>query len=199
MRRRLSPEPRVSRHLLIRPFHRRDVEAMVDAVEMSLPDLRKWLPWAQGPYRRGDAASYIRESGSAWNEGRAFDFTIRRPEDPDRHLGNVSVWWTSRSARVGEIGYWIRSDEAGKGIGTEAAARVLGVAFDELEMHRVVVRIAVGNAGSERVADKLGFVREGLLREEVKVGAHWLDHSVWGLLEQEYRARLVEYAAAGWL
>jgi RimJ/RimL family protein N-acetyltransferase len=54
-------------------------------------------------------------------------------------------------------------------------------------MHRVILRIAVGNRASERVAEKLGFFREGILREEIKVRGNWLDHSVWGLLEHEYR------------
>ncbi len=45
----------------------------------------------------------------------------------------------------------------------------------------------MGNRGSERVAEKLGFSNEGTLREEVKVGSSWLDHTVWGLLEDEWR------------
>ena len=54
-------------------------------------------------------------------------------------------------------------------------------------MHRMVLRVAVANKASERVATKLGFVREGVLREEIQVGGRWMDHSVWGLLEHEYR------------
>jgi len=50
-----------------------------------------------------------------------------------------------------------------------------------------MLRIALGNLPSEQIARKLGFVREGLLREEIKVGGQWLDHTVWGLLEHEFR------------
>ena len=63
----------------------------------------------------------------------------------------------------------------------------LKIGFEDLRMHRLVLRIALGNTPSERIARKLGFVREGVLREEIKVGSRWLDHSVWGLLDHEYR------------
>ena len=199
MKRALSTRPRRARTLLLRPFKRRDADAVYEAAVSSLPELNQWLPWAVLHYQRSDTAAFLRDSSSAWSEGRAFDFAIRRVDEPDRHLGNVSVWFTSRHARVGEIGYWVRTDETGKGIGTEAVARALEVAFDELSMHRVVLRIAVGNVGSEHIATKLGFSREGLLREEVLVNGVWLDHSLWGLLEHEYRRERQRYAAAGYL
>ncbi len=73
------------------------------------------------------------------------------------------------------------------------SARVLQIAFGDLRMHRVILRVAVGNRASERVAEKLGFFREGLLREEIKVRGEWMDHSVWGLLEHEYKKNLGVY------
>ena len=160
---------------------------MTEAVQASQMELNQWLPWAHLGYSKGDATNYIRDSMKSWKEERAYDFAIRRLDDPDRHLGNMSVWFVSRSFKTGEIGYWVRTDEAAQGIATEAAARALQIAFEELKMHRVILRIAVGNRSSERVAEKLGFFREGILREEIKVRGEWLDHSVWGLLEHEYK------------
>lgn len=184
---------RQSRRLGLTPFRRRDSEALYEAVAASIQELHDWLPWAHLTYSRGDAARFIKDSMASWKEGHAFDFAIRHLEHPTRHVGNVSVWYVSRSYRVGEIGYWVRSDETGHGIATEASARVLQVAFDELGMHRVILRIALGNRPSERVAEKLGFTREGVLREEIKVAGAWLDHSVWGLLEHEYRKQPERY------
>ncbi len=195
----LTGGSRFTPRLEMRPFRRRDLDALVDAAADSLPDLSKWLPWAHSGYGRRDALVFLRDSVSAWGEGRAFDFTIRYVDDPGFHVGNASVWYTSRQSRVGEVGYWIRSSETGKGVATEATARILKVAFDELGLHRVVLRIAVGNRGSERVAEKLGFIREGLLRQELQVNGEWMDHSVWGLLEDEYRYLKTQYAEAGWL
>ncbi len=199
MKRSLPGRSRLTPNLVLRPFRRRDVDEILEAASSSLPELNRWLPWAHARYGRGDAVAFVRDSMSAWAEGRAFDFAIRHRDDPERHLGNISVWFTSRAQLVGEIGYWVRSDETGKGVGTEATAAALRVAFDELGMHRVVLRIAIGNTSSERIAEKLGFTREGVLREDVRVNGVWLDHSIWGLLDREYRAEKARYASVGWV
>ena len=195
----LSQHPRFTPRLALRPFRRRDANAVHEAVVGSLDELSKWLPWATGNYSKSVTQQFVKDSINAWSEARAHDFAIRSREDPDRHLGNVSVWWTSKPNLAGEVGYWVRSDESGKGICTEATARVLQVAFEELGMHRVSLRIAVGNIGSERVAEKLGFLHEGLLRDEVKVGSTWLDHTVWGLLDREWRVEKIRYETEAWV
>jgi RimJ/RimL family protein N-acetyltransferase len=199
MARPLTPRDRTTRRLVLHPFRRRDAEPLVAAVHDSIDDLARWLPWAHQGYGRSDAIRFIRDSTAAWTEGRAYDFAIEPPTRPKSHLGNVSVWHTSRREQAGEIGYWIRSTLTGTGIGTEAAARVMQVAFEELELHRVTLRIATGNTASERIAEKLGFVREGLLRKEVLVAGHWLDHSLWAILDEEFRANCSRYAAEGWI
>jgi len=199
MARPLSPRDRTTRRLKLHPFRRRDAEPLVAAVHDSLDDMVRWLPWAHQGYGRSDAIRFIRDSTAAWAEGRAFDFAIRFADQPKIHLGNVSVWHTSRRERTAEIGYWVRSTMTGEGIGAESAGRVLQVAFEDLALHRVTVRIATGNIASERIAAKLGFVHEGLLRKEVQVAGEWLDHSLWAILDDEFAANRSRFAAEGWL
>jgi ribosomal-protein-serine acetyltransferase len=172
---------------VLRPFRRRDIDALYRAVRASKTELARFLPWATRTYTRASAASFVKESIQSWREARAYDFAIRRPDRRGRHIGNVSIWHVSRTFRSGEIGYWIRTEETGLGIATEVTRAALQIGFEELNMHRLILRIALGNSPSERIAGKLGFVREGVLREEIKVGSRWLDHSVWGLLDHEYR------------
>ncbi|HEX9977930.1 MAG TPA: GNAT family protein [Acidimicrobiia bacterium] len=199
MARTISSRSRYTARLELRPFRRRDIDAVLAAIDDSLSELEVWLPWAHPGYGRSEAMRFLRDSGAAWAEGRAFDFAVRPRDDPGHHLGNISVWPTSQRERAGEIGYWIRSDATGKGIATEAAARVTDIAFSELALHRVTLRIAVGNRASERIAEKLGYVHEGLLREEVLVRGTWLDHTLWAMLEDEYQRRREQYREAGWL
>lgn len=195
----LSPASRTTSRLLLRPFKRRDADALSEAIQASIHDLVKWLPWAHRNYDKADAIGYIRESMMAWKEGRAFDFAIRRPDDLKHHLGNISVWPATRGGSVGEIGYWVRSDEAGQGICTQAAIRVLETGFEELRFHRIILRIAVGNSASERVAAKIGATQEGVLRDELRIGGVWTDHTLWSILEDEYRAMLPAYRDNGWV
>lgn len=198
MSRSLSARPRSTPRLELRSFRRRDVDALIEAVGNSIEELERWLPWVHPRYGRADALRFIRDSAAAWVEGRAYDFAIRRPGDPEHHIGNISIWPVSRRERSGEVGYWIRSSETGSGIATEVGARILQVGFEEMALHRVTLRIAVGNVASERVADKLGFAQEGLLRQEVLVAGEWLDHTLWAILEDEYRVERERWLEEGW-
>lgn len=183
------PRPQIeSERLLLRRFTRRDAGALDEAIRASLADLNQWLPWARMDYTSGDTTAFIRESIQAWREDRAWDYSIRRRDDPGRHIGNVSIWTSSRLGKIGEIGYWVRSDETSKGICTEAVGMLLEEAYGPLGYHKVVLRIAVGNNPSDRVAEKLGFTKEGLLREELLIRGNWVDHSLWSLLDREFRS-----------
>lgn len=172
--------------LLIRKFSRRDSATLNDAIRASLPELNEWLPWARTDYEAGDATAFIRDSLQAWKEDRAWDYTIRFRDDPGRHVGNISMWTVSKTGKIAEIGYWVRSDETSKGICTEAANALLGEAFGRLGFHKVVMRIAIGNEASHRVAEKLGFTREGVLREELLIRGNWVDHAQWSMLDREF-------------
>jgi ribosomal-protein-alanine N-acetyltransferase len=82
----------------------------------------------------------------------------------------------------------VRSDATTHGIATEATAAIVKVGFDQLGFHKLTLRIAIGNRPSERVAEKLGFSREGVLREELLIRGRWVDHTLFSLLEREYHA-----------
>lgn len=177
-----------SDRLLLQRFTRRDASTLDDAIRVSLTDLNQWLPWARMDYASGDTSAFIRDSIQAWKEDRAWDYSIRFQSDPGRHVGNASLWTVSKLGKIAEIGYWVRSDETGRGICTEAVDRLLEEAFSAMGYHKVVLRIAVGNEPSDRVAEKLGFTKEGVLREELLIRGNWVDHSLWSLLDREYRA-----------
>jgi RimJ/RimL family protein N-acetyltransferase len=76
---------------------------------------------------------------------------------------------------------------SGRGYATEATRALMSVGYDHLGLHKLTLRIAVGNRGSERVAEKLGFTREGVLREELLIRGNWVDHTLYSMLEGEFR------------
>lgn len=192
------PKPSIeSQRLTLQRFSRRDATTLDEAIRESLADLNQWLPWARMDYTSSDTTAFIRESTQAWKEERAWDYSIRITEDPRRHVGNISFWTVSKLGKIAEIGYWVRSGETRQGICTEAVGLLLDEVFDSLGYHKIVLRIAVGNDASDRVAEKLGFTREGVLREELLIRGNWVDHSLWSLLDREYRASRRSRAARG--
>ncbi len=174
--------------LSLQRFTRRDATTLDEAIRESLGDLNLWLPWARLDYTASDTTAFIRESIQAWKEERAWDYSIKLNDDPRTHVGNVSFWTVSKLGKIAEVGYWVRSTETSRGVCTAAVDLLLKEMFDSLGYHKVVLRIAVGNDASDRVAQKLGFTREGILREELLIRGNWVDHTLWSLLDREFRA-----------
>ncbi len=175
--------------LRLRRFRFRDARPLAEAVGHSLPELSRWLPWAQGLYGLPEARIFIKSSARSWRRGRAFDFSVRLKTGTPEIVGGLGIWHTSHTEKSGEIGYWIRSDLTGIGLATEAAGAVVALGFENMGLHRILMRIAVGNHPSRRVAEKLGFTYEGVAREEILVRGQWMDHEVYSLLDREWHLR----------
>jgi RimJ/RimL family protein N-acetyltransferase len=183
--------------LTLQRFTRRDAVTLDEAIKESLNELNQWLPWARLDYTSSDTTAFIRESIQAWKEERAWDYSIRLNDDPRNHVGNISFWTVSKLGKIAEIGYWVRTGSTSRGVCTQAVRLLLEEMFNSHGYHKVVLRIAVGNDASDRVAEKLGFTREGVLREELLIRGNWVDHTLWSLLDREYRAAKRSEAARG--
>jgi ribosomal-protein-alanine N-acetyltransferase len=107
----------------------------------------------------------------------------------DRCLGLVNYHdGHIRSKRVA-IGYIIDPARQRQGIATEAVSAMLDFCFSELGLHRVQAFIHPDNIASLRLAQKLGFRREGLLRDNLRVGDVWRDDALYALLETDRRSQ----------
>jgi len=86
-----------------------------------------------------------------------------------------------------EIGIWIAPEYHGNGYGTEASKIVVEYAFKQLRYHRVFTRAFESNKGSQRIWEKLGFTKEGELREQAYREDNYENVHLYGLLENEWR------------
>ena len=86
----------------------------------------------------------------------------------------------------GEIGYATRRDRWRHGLTADAVATMLGFAFETLELHRVQAACGPSNTGSQALLEKLGFQREGLMRDHVFTNGSWRDSILYSLLSDEW-------------
>lgn len=109
--------------------------------------------------------------------------------DGDRLVGATTLFAINREQGRAEIGYSLRASHWGRGLAQEALWLVLGHAFDALELRRIEADIDPRNAGSCRLVERMGFVREGLLRDRWQVGGEVSDSALYGLLAREWSAK----------
>jgi len=152
--------------LVIRCWDPAEAPKLAEAVEANLDHLRPWMPWAHAyPQPLSETVALLRAFRGRFDLGRDFAYGVFTRDDSE------VVGGTGLHPRGGEgsleIGYWIREDQAGQGLATEAAAALTRVAFELCGAQRVDIRCDPANAASRAIPRKLGYTEEGTLRRRL--------------------------------
>ncbi|MBF5041654.1 GNAT family N-acetyltransferase [Aggregicoccus sp. 17bor-14] len=175
--------------LLIRGVRRADATAHF--AYASDPEVTRWVSW--GPFTepaQSEAWAEEAERGAAAGLLRPLGITLA--DSPDAPLiGHLGLFWWGKETHVLELGFALGRAHWGQGYATEAAGALAGWALRERAggLLRLEARCAVANAGSARVLERLGFVREGTLRGRGLKAGRLVDQHVYGLLASDPAAR----------
>jgi RimJ/RimL family protein N-acetyltransferase len=137
---------------------------------------------------RRTAVDYIARDVAATAAGTAAQFAIERREDA-AVVGTCTLYALDERCRRAEVGYVLLPSEWGHGYASEAVSALLDWGFDHLDLHRVEADIDPRNVQSAHLLERLGFTREGHLRERWIVGGEICDSLIYGLLTREWAAR----------
>ena len=169
--------------LRLRPVEDADADALF-ALHSSAHVLRYWdaPPWRD----RARAERFVAVSRQLGSEGTGARLAVDRVEG-GAFLGWCSLTRWNPDHRSAALGYCFLEAAWGRGYATEASRALLTWAFGALDLNRVQAETDTRNAASARVLEKLGFVREGTLREDCVVDGDVSDSWVYGLLRREWR------------
>jgi len=106
----------------------------------------------------------------------------------DSMIGTCTLFAIDKAHRRAMIGYALVRTQWGNGYAQDALRMVLTYAFGTLQLHRIEADIDPRNTASARLIERMGFVREGLLRERWHVGSDVQDSALYGLLARDYAA-----------
>ena len=167
----------------LRAFDDADADALF-ALHSSAYVLRYWdsPPWSE----HVRATQFITACRQMAQEGTGVRLAVDRVCD-GAFIGWCSLTKWNPGYRSAWLGYCLEDAAWGHGYATEAARAVLRWAFDTLDLNRVQAEADTRNAASARVLDKLGFVREGTLREDCVVNGEVSDSWVYGLIRREWQ------------
>ncbi len=158
------PESFESERLVIRAPKLEDAEGAWHAIRRSIPALRKWMPWAQPEPELHVTEESLRKAIANFITRQDLRFHLFHKETGE-FIGSSGLHRIDWSIPKFEIGYWLATDFEGQGYMTEAVQRIEQFAFEELGARRVEIHCDERNSKSRSVAERAGFVLEGILKQ----------------------------------
>ena len=152
--------------ILLRPLVREDAESLVRAVRESMASLSYWFPWCHAGYALSDARQWIEHGLASWETRTEFPLGIF--DAGGEVLGGTGINHIDRVHNLGNLGYWVRDSARKRGVATTAARGAALMGFDVVGLTRLEIVALPHNAASQRVAEKLGAVREAEARNRVQ-------------------------------
>ena len=148
--------------------------------------LRKFLPWVDYSKTIKDSEDFIRESQQMIKEGKGLNFCLLYK---NKIGGTIGLHYIDKVNKKTELGYWLAEDLQGQGVMTRSCRGLIDYVRNELGLHRIELRAAVDNTASCRMAERLGFTKEGILREIEMVNGKFVSLIVYSLLSTDKEER----------
>jgi RimJ/RimL family protein N-acetyltransferase len=140
----------------LRPWEERDADAVYAACQEA--QIQFWIPAIPRPYSRENALAFVRGEVDAGQH----QFAVL---EGDRVVGAIGMGVNSN--RTGHVGYWCAAEARGRGLTTRALRLITRYGIHELGLQRLELITDPDNHGSQRVAQKVGYRREGVLRSHL--------------------------------
>jgi len=170
----------------LRPFAKSDIKQLINWVDS--PEFL--LQWAgrgfSYPLDEAQLTSLIKKTSEGDPSLLAFTPVISKTGEALGHVQLSSINRTDRSAAIARVlvGPKILRN---RGLGRKIMEAVLQVGFEKLSLHRIYLNVFDFNHNAIACYEHLGFQREGLLRDTVRVGNKYWSHFIMSILEEEWR------------
>ena len=164
----------------LRPYRPDDVDSLYEAVQESIAELLKYMPVWLSDYTLEECRSWIesqiREESYAF---ATFDATN------NKLLGGCALRITDKSFGVADLSYWTRTSQTKRGFATSSALLLVQFGFNKLNLNRIEIIAKTDNIQSQRVAEKLGATKEGIMRNRIVLNARPCDAVLCSLIPQD--------------
>lgn len=144
--------------------------------------LGKYIPWVNAVKSEKGAETLILKWRDNFRLGRGFNFLIFYKE---QFAGTIGFNYFDKLNQKTDVGYWLIRKMQGRGLIHECMIALMNYVFLNLRYHRIEVRCAVDNLPSQRVPERLGFTKEGIMRESMFIEDEFVDSILFSILSTD--------------
>ncbi|EAV39176.1 ribosomal protein acetylating enzyme [Oenococcus oeni ATCC BAA-1163] len=164
----------------------KQAEKLFEIIETDRKALSEWMPWTKNIKSKKDEIEFINYAREKNAKYQLLELAIIAENQP---IGMIDLHSIDRDDRRAEVGYWMFSKYQGKGIMTESLKHLLSIAFDELDLNKIIVMADSKNEKSRAIPQRLGFRQEGTLKEEIFMNKQFRDLDVFAITTSEYKIK----------
>jgi RimJ/RimL family protein N-acetyltransferase len=178
-----------SETLVVRRFEKGDGKDLLALLERNNNRelLREAADEVDGIKTVDDAEIDVREHAAEWESRKRFVMGIWL-KSTGEYVGQIWIEPKQWEVPSFELGYYIDQGYIRKGIATEAARRSLKFLFEDLKAHKVIIITRDTNERSWKLAERLGFTREGHHRESIIKDGKRLGLYYYGMLKSDFKS-----------
>ncbi len=155
------------------------------AIESSGGEFTRWMPWCHKDYSAVESENFINSSIKNWNNQTEYDYAIF-DEQNNIFFGGVALNLFNPHRKLTNLGYWVRTGSQQRGIAHTATRLLAKTAFEDLDLNRIEVAMAVENYASQKTAEKSGAKREGILRKLLSIGGVQHDAIMFSFVREDF-------------
>lgn len=171
--------------ITLRPYRDEDADLLFEAARESIPEMTPWMPWCHRDYSTKESRDWIKDCFKNWDQGIAYNFAITDAET-GRYLGGCGLGDFHRDQSIANLGYWVRTSATKQGVATATTLLLADFGINELNLKRIEIVVDVDNKASQRVAEKSGATREGVLRNRITQYGKSTDAVMFSLIPRDF-------------
>jgi ribosomal-protein-serine acetyltransferase len=173
----------VKDNLKIQSWLKSDTQELFDLVDANREMLQQWLIWVPLTKSKTDIEEFIDKSQKEYSKKNGMQMGLW---DQENLIGTIGLNNIDLVNNKASIGYWLSSDYQGKGAMAKAVKSLMAYGFDTLNLNKIELKIAKKNSKSKSIAERLGFQKEGLLRQDEYLNNEYYDYIIYSFLHEDW-------------
>jgi ribosomal-protein-serine acetyltransferase len=173
----------VDGNILLELVNESHADAIFNLVNENRDYLAEWLPWVTGMNDIEFIKNFISFSQKTFSDKTDYAFVILLEK---KIVGRIGLYKVDNQNKIGSIGYWLANEAQGEGIMTKACKALIGHSFNQLGINRIEIKCGTGNHKSQAIPERLGFTKEGIVRQGEAFYDRFIDLYSYSLLKRDW-------------
>ncbi len=173
----------IDNNLTVRPYQVEEAKELFDIINNSRRHLHPWLNWVDQTTRPEHSLQFIQQSLHKLNTQDGLDLGIFYD---GKIIGGLGMHHWELATKKAQIGYWLCQEQEGKGILNKCLVKFVSFLFEKIGLNKIEIHFIPANNRSAKVAQRLGFKTEGIIRQSIIRNGQPADVVIMGLLRSEW-------------